>query len=277
MAGLDAIGDWLSSLWLSVHLFLLRAVLFFTQNVEQRTLPKRISEGTRSILVIGDEVAEGLGDGLGRTGLVRTLDKQLREARSDGRLRLPWRVMTAGRTDTNPQNWLPEGKLFERVFPSSAVHSSDPHVVIILFSARDNLEQGAQAPPVSHIIRITDALIQRGIYVVVPDFVNFHGRESSQFSAVNSANDALRQTLEHLKSRLRDNNDANKNKGFGSVVFSTDISKVTAMAGHVVTQLGDFWVFNSFGYKQLAAELRDDVTEVARKVEWVYWKERLNN
>lgn len=277
MAGFKSFSDWLSSFWLAFNLFILRAVLFFTQTIEKRTLPTRIAQGTRSVLVVGDELAEGLGDGLGRTGLVRTLESKLRDARLNDRLRLIWCVRTAGRTRTNTQSWLPEGRLFEQVFSYLEAGSPGAQVVVLLFSARDNLQEGAQAPPVRHIIRITEALVDKGVHVVIPDFVNFHPRDSSKFTEVDSANKALRRALVQLRNRLRENNGGNKNNRFGTIVFNSDVAKVTAMGEYAKTQFRELFVFNSFGYKLLATELLDDVVEVARKVEWAHWKERLGN
>lgn len=277
MVNFGTLSNWVSSFWLTLHLFVLRAVIFVTQKIEARTLPARIAKGTRSVLVIGDELAEGLGDGLGRTGLVRTIDSQLREARLNDKLRLPWRVMTSGRTHTNTQSWLPEGSLFERVFPHSSAASYNPHIVIILFGARDNLEEGTRAPPVNHVVRIAEALVRRGIHVIVPDFVNFYSRDTPQFTKVDMANNALRRALGQLKNQLRENEEENKNNEYGTIMFNADVAKVTAMGGYVVTQFRELEVFNSLGYKLLAAELRDDIIEVARRVEWVHWKERLSN
>lgn len=277
MTGFKSFSEWLSSFWLAFNLFILRAVLFFTQTIEKRTLPTRIAQGTRSVLVVGDELAEGLGDGLGRTGLARTLESKLRDARLNDRLRLTWLVRTAGRTRTNTQLWLPEGRLFEQVFSYLEAGSSGPQVVVLLFSARDNLQEGARAPPVRHILRIAEALANKGVHVVIPDFINFHPRESSEFTEVDSANNALRRALVQLKNRLRENDSSNKNNQYGTIVFNSDISKVTAMGEYVMTRFRELCVFNSFGYKLLATELLDDVVETARKVEWVYWKERLGN
>lgn len=263
MSFIDSVFRAVEGLYGYFRLFVLRAILFFTQCIEYRTLPRRLSEATRLVLLIGDGTAEGVGDNLGRTGLTSSLNALLREKQDELHLRLLWRVMSAGRLYSTSEEWLPGSKLFRRTFEKGQFRHAT--VVVVVLGMHDDLSAGAGAPGVTNIIRIVDSLLDMDKAVVVPLLPNMHPRNSPAFIAAAEASRALRQSLLALADKRKD----------VALAFDSDMSKTCALGGGVLVAENHFCAFNSRGYRLLAADVLDDIIAVVKKVEWSHWKERL--
>lgn len=264
MSIIDSIHRLLLSAFLFVRVFILRLSLFFVQQIEYRTLPARLSDATRTVLLIGDGTAEGVGDNLGHTGLTSSLNSLLRTTRNDHNLRLSWRVVTAGRLYTSSADWLPASPLFRKAFTSGVYR--DAHVVVVALGMHDDLSAADHAPIVENVMIIVQALVTMRKVVVVPLFPNFHPRRSDAYAAVARANTTLREQLTTLVAAQQS----------ATVVYDCDMAKISSLGGDVTMAEDGFYTFNSRGYRLLAADLFEDVVLAAKKVEWVHWKDRLS-
>lgn len=253
-----------TSLYLYIRLFLLRAVLFITQTIEYHTLPTRLIKATRFILLIGDGTAEGVGDALGRTGLTSALNSHLSARRNEHNLRLPWRVVTAGKLHSTSEEWLPGTKLFRKTFEKGLFRNAS--IVVVILGMHDDLSGNGSAPVITNIIRIVDSLLDMDKAVIVPLLPAFHFRHSEHFTSAVDTGRALRDALQNL---------SNRRKGI-TLLYESDMAKICALGSDVFTMEEGFSSLNARGYRLFSADLADDVISAAKKLEWAHWRQQLS-
>lgn len=121
---------------------------------------------------------------------------------------------------------------------------------------------------VKNVANITEAVSRLGKHAVVPSFTNYHAPSSHMFTRVQEANTALQIALKDVVAKCN-------TPECGSICMALDSSKVTVLGGDVVNLENNFVTFNSSGYRIFASELYDYVLGAAKRVEWAYWKQRL--
>lgn len=256
MALLDSLSALLAFISLHLRLLFLRAGHFFAHRVLYATLPGLSTGAVRTVLLLGDATAAGLGDQPGRRGLVAHLSALFRKQAADVKLRLHWHVVTAGEYGAHAQTWMPntEGRLERALqrFPRA-------DVVVLLFGMQDDLSNGANAPAVTAIITTAITVARKGMQVVVPLLpdLSHHGRDRA---AVRQANDTITEALRDVDVTP------------GRVVVAGDLGKVAALGMDVlrVEKYGFTW--NPRGYRVLAGELFEEIAAAARRSEWATFK-----
>jgi hypothetical protein len=261
-----------------VYLLLFRFSAWFRQTVIFRSSPahRRTLSQTASIVIIGDCLAEGIGDNISQGGLSNRVNGLLREHRDQTKLKFSWQVLSAGRLYSTSTDWLPvadtaiaeanqsKASLFRRTFVTGPFRKAEV-VVIVLGSQED---PASAAATVSNITRIAEALGRMGKHVLVASIPGYHEAKTDGAKACYARNTALAHALNGLPP------DACATSG-GSVSLDVDVSKVVSRGGDVVYEEADFLTLNAMGYRALAREVHDSVAVIAKRVEWAYWKSRL--
>lgn len=242
------------------------------QTIEYRTRPGRNSELNHTVLLIGDGTAEGFGDSPGNTGLASRINALIRENQELNGLRLRWHVVTAGRLFTKSQDWLPSpesssGGLSATLFQNAIVKGPfrDADVVVVFLGQHDAHENLSDTT--RNIRLIAEGIVRLGKYAIVSAIPNYHPPKSQEAADVRAANQALGKEIAKLELQ----------KGIvkGRLHFDIDPMKVTVHGSDVLSVEDGFYSFNSRGYRMLARDVYDGLVGVAKKVEWVYWKKRL--
>lgn len=226
-----------------------------------------------AILIIGDGIAEGVGDSVAHCGLASRLNRLLVRHRTDFGLNFSWHALTAGRLYSKSKDWLPvcdnqDGctaqwrSLFRDTFLTGPFRSSK--VVIILLGNHDEIDEAEST--VSNIVLIADAIVKLDKEVLVCSIPIFHNAQSAEARMGHARNAALGEALAGLSRHSSTD---------GSVTYGVDLQKILARGGEVMYSESGFSTLNNFGYRALAREILDEVAPVAKRVEWRHWKARL--
>lgn len=263
----DVLSRLFNACSLHVRLLFIRLVLFIRQTIEYRTAPG--GSTSRTVLLLGDAVALGVGDILGGVGLTSRLPGLLREGREDSGLRLYWHVVTAGVLRATAKDWAPGAarRLFENALIRGPFRKAE--VVIVLLGAHDDLvNEGKETAEA--VARIAEGVVRLGKHCVVANFGNEYPVRSPEHGKVREANEMLRRGLEKV-------NQENNAPGCGSVSWDVEMAKVFALGNDVLAFENDFITPNASGYRLLAREVYDAFVPAAKKVEWAHWKQKLSS
>mmetsp|Transcript_2952 Transcript_2952/g.5613 ORF Transcript_2952/g.5613 Transcript_2952/m.5613 type:complete len:276 (+) Transcript_2952:1192-2019(+) len=256
-------GTWserLADLWYRLYVFIYRLSLSWSQ----RGL--RVGRTHRRVALIGDGLAEGIGDGLAHLGLARRVQQLiLREGhQSPTNLNLRWQVVTEGRHGTSPNDWLPSKDRYLRAVEHGMVADAD--VVVLLFSGESEpswqpTEPGKescniQSDFVRSIELIAKDLVHRGKHVVIGEIPGIPKRSSSDLRGVIHCNRKLSQEMEEWSSESR---------GYLQRTLAPETIKVVQQRALCLDS--DGWL-NSHGYRMLARMTLDAITSPMKKVEW---------
>lgn len=253
--------NWLYyELFITIHLLVLR----FTTWVRQRLLMQHKTSATRTVLVIGDGVAEGVGDTMSHGGLAARMEALFRTLAAETQLRLPWHVYTAGRLLSTAADWEAASEMLTGALVSGP-HARAEVVALVVGShdAPDDAQAGTGC-----VARTAEAAARLGKHVVVCAFPNYEEPRSELFDLGRARRELLVKCLEEAVERLPD--------GAGTITWAVDIDKVLARRGDVIRVENRFITLNSIGYRAFARELFDEVVLAARKVEWAHWKVKLS-
>lgn len=267
MGLIDTLSRIYSAFSLQLRLLLIRFVLFVRQTIEYRTAPG--GDTSRTVLVLGDAVALGVGDSLGGLGIVSRLPGLLREDRETSRLRLYWHTVTAGVLRAKAKDWMPGAprKLFENALIRGPFRKAD--VVVVLLGAHDDLvSEGKETAEA--VARIAEGVVRLGKHCVVATFGNEYAVKSVEDGKVREANEILRTGLQ----AVREDNNA---PGCGSVSWDVEMAKVYALGNDVLAFENDFITPNPAGHRLLAREVYEAFVPAAKKVEWEHWKQKLSS
>lgn len=215
------------------------------------------------VLVIGDGIAEGVGDSLARGGLAPRLQVLFDSLRRETNLTLRWHVFTAGRLHTTAADWAPGSALLERALVAGPYARAA--VVALVIGAHDS---GSQDAP-RNIARTAEAAARLGKHVVVCAMPNFAERRTAAHALAVAQAKVLGEALSEARERLRDAENA------GTIDDSASFEKILARRGDVVRIENTFTTLNSIGYRGFAREIFDHLVLAARKVEWAHWKTRI--
>jgi hypothetical protein len=263
-------------LYFRVYLFVHRLGIWFRQSLIYRSSPAFRNRAPQcgTILLVGDVLAEGVGDELARGGLAARVNTLLNEHRADTSLKFMWETVTAGKLYTTSSDWLPFAAPEESDTPSASTLFSSTlvtgpfsraKVVVILVGSHDDLDDAERT--VQNIVQIADAAARLEKHVLVGSIPGFADSQSALGKAARARNIALQAALELLPS--------GEYGGKGSVSFGPDAQRVLVRGGDVVLVENSFITFNGSGYRAYARELHDLLAPLAKRVEWAYWKERL--
>lgn len=285
----------LGGMFLWFRLAVLRFALWFEQTVIWLTLPARVRATSHTVLLIGDGVAEGVGDQFGKTGLCGALTNKLRDLKLQGPqqdLRLNWRVATAGKLWSTSTDWLPGSQLMRQAIIRQA------SVVVVLLGSHDERKDddssvadgdGAGSDSddelIENIIRITESLLDEEKMVVVPGIPNYFDNrvEPTQFARKVATAAQLNKRLDALAKKYAatesDNADSSR---YGAteiknrlIKADADIAKICALGDDTIARDKGFSTLNPRGFRLFAGDLFEDVVRAAKKVEWAYWKQEL--
>jgi hypothetical protein len=267
----------LFELYLQVYLVGLRFGVWVRQTLMYRTSPairKRLPQ-SGTILIVGDGIAEGVGDNLSSGGLASRVSALLREHRGRTGLKFLWEAVTVGKLHSTSIDWLPVAppgddgdgggsvSLFRRALATGPFRRAE--VVVVIVGSHERVADSAAT--VGNIAQIADAAARLGKHVLVASIPSFAEPRSDAGKAAHARNVALQAAL----SALPTGEYAPK----GSVSHGVDAQQVLARGGDVVQTENSFLTFNAMGYRSYARELHDTVAPLAMRVEWAYWKQRL--
>jgi hypothetical protein len=236
---------------------------------------RRATPGYRSILIIGDVLAEGIGDSIAQGGLAVRLNRLVCNPHNQTSLRLSWSVVTTGRLHTTSADWLPvaadrdasqdKSSLFYRSVAAGLFRSAD--IVVVLLGAHDEHHRSeSSGRTVENIVRIADASARLGKHVLVASIPCFQGMDTDVAQSYRTQNAALKVAVDALQS--------NKYEG-GSVTLGVDVQRVLARGQDVLREEKYFTTLNSYGYRAFARDVLDALAPIATKVEWEYFKAQL--
>lgn len=266
MGLVESLSRLFSALSLAVRMFFIHVMLFVRQTIEYRTAPGK--DASRTLLILGDAVALGVGDTLGSLGIISRVPKLLREDREANALRLYWHAVTAGVLRSKAKDWLPGApkKLFENALIRGPFRKAD--VVVVVLGAHDDLvkegEETAQT-----VARIAEGVVRLGKHCIVATFGNEFAVRSAEHGKVREANQTLRLALQAVK-------DGNQAPTCGTLSWDVEMAKVFALGNDVLAFENDFITPNPAGHRLLAREVYDAFVPAAKKVEWEHWKEKLS-
>lgn len=218
---------------------------------------------TRTVLVIGDGVAEGVGDTMSHGGLAARMEVLFRSLRQDTKLRLNWHVYTAGKVLSTAADWEAGSDLLTGALIGGPHARAD--VVALVVGSHDAPADAAAGTDC--VARAAEAAARLGKHVVVCGFPNYEEPRSELFELGRARRELLVKSLEEAVERLPD--------GAGTITWAVDIDKVLARRGDVIRVENRFTTLNSIGYRAFARELFDEVVLAAKKVEWAHWKVKL--
>lgn len=226
-------------------------------------LAYRFAPASRTVVIIGDCVAEGIGDSLGQGGLAPRMGRLFRELRTETSLRLRWSVVSVGRLYTTSKDWTPGAGRLEDVLVKGPLSKAE--VVAYVAGSHDDPADAAQS--IQNVVQTAKAIALLGKHVVVSAMPNYEAPQSPLYETCRERSRMVVSALNEAAEELPDN--------AGSIMTDVDIGKVLARRADVIRVENRFITLNSFGYRAFARELFDEVAKAAKKVEWAYWKVRL--
>lgn len=229
---------------------------------------------TGTILIVGDGIAEGVGDSLAHGGLATRLNRLLAKHRHETKLNFEWQAVTAGKLYSTSRDWLPSRdnansssvkneSLFHTTFFTGPFRSAK--VVVILLGSHDDVVDGSATA--SNIAELAHAIARLEKHVLVCHTPVFPSSNAESVRLAQARNLALGEALSSSTSRS-----ANPS---ASVTFGVELQKILFRGADVISAGKDFLTLNSFGYRSLARDILDEVTDVARRVEWRHWSSQL--
>ncbi|PXF41641.1 hypothetical protein BWQ96_08652 [Gracilariopsis chorda] len=265
MAVLDRIFDTLGVIYLYFRLALHRVLLFISQTVEYSTMPVS-SQYHRTILLLGDGTAEGIGDAFGHTGLCSRINHLIRKERETSNLRMLWSVITCGKMFSTAADWRPTAQngptLFHRFIRRKPF--SNAHVVVLFFGMHDDLTDQRFPQDVADIAR---ALALLGKHVIVADLPNVYSHKDERYAVVTSANSRMKHLVQQVAEEIK--------PSAISVSLGIETMKTTAMGAHTLRQEKSCATFNGNGYRLLARDVYEQLVLAAKRVEWSHWKGKI--
>lgn len=265
---------WFYEAQFQIYLFFFRLTIWLRQSVAYGTSPalRNAAPQSGSILLIGDGLAEGVGDNLARGGLSGRLNSLVHEHVEQTGLKFNWEFFTHGRMNSTSEDWLPvqpggsgsdQNTLFHRALISGPFKSSQ---VVVLIVGSDDPEDGSMNT-VENIAQTADAIARLGKQVLVAKLPCLSPADSDDGQAVHAKNLLLESALSSLPSE--------DNKDKGTVAFGIDPQRVLVRGGDVVNVENSCVTLNAFGYRAYARDVHDEVAMLAKRVEWAYFKTRL--
>ncbi len=224
------------------------------------------SKNVRVALVIGDGVAEGIGDQFSYAGLSQRLQKLFDGPRHDTKLSQTWHVFTAGRLYSTSKDWLPGGKLLE----NALIHGPYARAGIVAYVVGSHEDARDGKNGADNVARTAEAAARLGKHIVVCAFPNFAEPGTNEHVRNRERTKLLHEALVAAKERLEGCD------GAGTITWDVNIDKVLMRRGDVIRVENNFTTLNAFGYRAFARELFDELALAAKKVEWAYWKSVLN-
>jgi hypothetical protein len=263
------------------YLLVLRLSIWFRQIVIYQSSPvrRRGLDQAGSILIIGDGLAEGVGDHLSHGGLATRVNALLHRQRERTKLMFSWQVLTAGRLYSTSADWLPvaatvmeeraalsagEPSLFRRTFITGPFRGAN--VVVIVVGSHEDPADGAATAV--NIARLGDALGRMGKHVLVSSIPSYCEAGTDGAKAGFARNEALSASINALPANVY------AVEG-GSVSYGVDLQKIVSRGGDVAYEEASFITLNPIGFRALAREVHDAVAVVAKRVEWAHWKSRI--
>lgn len=270
----ETVSYWAYAILFYVYLLFFRLSIWFRQSVIYRTSPayRKRSKMTGSILLLGDGLAEGVGDELSQGGLASRLNSLVRDHVDKTGLKFMWEFLTAGRVHTTSADWLPvsredvdsKNSLFQQSLVSGPFRSA-PIVILIVGSQDAATDESIDT--VGNIVQIADAAARLGKHVLVAGIPCFAAAGSEEGRAIHAQNVSLAAALSALP--------VGEYGANASVSFGIDPQKVLVRGGDVVHVENSFVTLNGSGYRAYAREVHDEVALLAKRLEWSYFKERL--
>lgn len=224
------------------------------------------SKNVHMALIIGDGIAEGVGDQFSYAGLTPRLQKLFDGPRRETNLTKTWHVFTAGRLYSTSKDWLPGGKLLE----NALVHGPYARATIVAYVVGSHEDARDSDEGTRNVARTAEATARLGKHIVVCAFPNFAEPGTNEFTRNRERIKLLHNTLTEAKKRLEGC------EGAGTITWDVNINKVLMRRGDVIRVENNFTTLNAWGYRAFARELFDELTLAAKKVEWVHWKKVLN-
>jgi len=204
-------------------------------------------------LIIGDGVAEGIGDQFSYAGLAQRVQNLFNAPRADTKLGLRWHVFSLGKLYSTSEDWLPGSNLLE----NALVHGPYARSEIVAYVIGSH-EHPRDAPAgADNVSRTAEAIARLGKHVVVCAYPNLAERGTPEYAAY-----------------IHIHIDASATQ-IGSIEWGVDIDKVLMRRGDVIRVENRFTTLNSWGYRAFARELFDSLALAAKKVEWVHFKKLL--
>lgn len=267
----ERVSTFFSVLYLSIYLFFLRLATTCYQNILYKSSPAfRKATRAGTILLIGDGLAEGVGDGLVQGGLSRRVTRLLTKHASDTNLRFIWEAVTAGRLHSTSVDWLPAAGAVadddKSLFRAALVTGpfARAKVVVILLGLHDSLGDGAETA--ANIAATACAAARLGKHVLVGTAPGFDEAGTDEYLLARTRNLMIAEAVEALPKVF---------DGGGSVTMGPDVQRVLVRGGDVVEVEHDFMTLNKLGYRTYAREVHDEVAPLLKRVEWAYWREVL--
>jgi len=226
-------------------------------------------------LIIGDGVAEGIGDQFSYAGLAQRVQNLFNAPRADTKLGLRWHVFSLGKLYSTSEDWLPGSNLLE----NALVHGPYARSEIVAYVIGSH-EHPRDAPAgADNVSRTAEAIARLGKHVVVCAYPNLAERGTPEYAAYKARQRLVCEKLQEAKNRLEDVHihihiDASATQ-IGSIEWGVDIDKVLMRRGDVIRVENRFTTLNSWGYRAFARELFDSLALAAKKVEWVHFKKLL--
>lgn len=255
-------------LLLLVHLWFLRISYFIRCTLLDLTLPARVKNSPlrRTVLIIGDGLAEGVGDRLAQGGPTLRLQKLMADEKERGVLKMNWNVVSLGRLHSDSKIWAVsrDSTLFEKTFVKG--EGKNAHIVIVICGGGESVDDMEQT--VERITGIAQALLRLGKAVVVATIPYYEDMNSERGKKAGERNKLLRESVERISKA-----DGEKGKPISIV----DVQSIVARGPDVLWESNQFSILNSAGYRSLARLLLDEVLNPARREEWKYWKQKLTS
>ena len=268
----ESIRDRLSELYgkatLLIHVLLLRLTYFFRGTLSHLALPPslRKSPYRRTIAIIGDGIAEGVGDTLAHGGPCFRVQKLINEARDKGEVKMQWSVVSFGRLNCDSSHWAisRDSTLFEKTFVTGQGKGVD--IVVVICGGGEDLDDALGT--VERIRNIAESLVRLDKEVIVANIPFYGDPKSAGAKKAAERNRLLQSTI----SNLPQNSETN-----ARVSCSLDLQSVVSRGPDVLWEDSPRTTLNVAGYRSFSRLIMDELLNPARRVEWRVWKPKLES
>lgn len=277
----EEIINFIENIWFLLYVMVIR----FTRWMTQVVLWGKVSSGgmDRLVLLVGDGIAEGIGDGLAYGGLSLRLGRMLVKEKKEGLLKMHWSVANCGFYRSNSEDWLPGGgrppkralhgvkkSLFVDTFVEGKFKDAD---VVVLFiggedeSTEEDMFIGTNQT-VANIKALTVELQGLNKQVVIATI--------PAYSDDKEVKDRVRQRNHLIKQFIEGTEASTQDKRVQTISLGPDINVITSQGGYLLDPVEDGLNLSSHGFRLLTRLTFDAVLNPCRRIEWAYWRQRLS-
>lgn len=250
MSLMDRVNALYATLVFRIYLISFRWVCWARQRLLRWVTPAT----TRVAVLIGDGIAEGVGDSYSYAGLGHRIQSLFDGSRQHTKLTMGWRVYNLGMLHKRPEDWLPGTSALEQLVRGPYAKAAVVAYVV------GNI--GTDGP--ARIARTAEAAARLGKHVIVCAFGALENPGTVEHARGLVKIRQMREEINQASSRLQGC------QGAGTISADVNVEKV--LMGETLRTENNITTFNSFGYRRLSRELFDQMALAAKKVEWAHWK-----